>query len=349
MAMADAAPASPSGTARARRLRRMLRQIGLLGLFGTVLILAGALLFARYGWSIWIADDAERVLYDLRIMVTAPKVDQDDRIVMIVYNDATLEATGKRSPLDRGLLAKALTRIDAMKPKAIGIDILIDQPQPEDPALVAAFRSMRTPTWLGFASNGTNTVYMQAWQEAFLTGFLKSLAPGNVRPASIRLQDDPDNIMRNWPSQPRGLPPLLAVAMAPGHPQFATYQAGIRYRLPKFVDRPVFDVLPIDLFANDALAAALRPQVAGRYVLIGGDISDIDQFDTPATRLTKRTMTGLEVHASLLAQVLDNKRFVLAPPWVLWIGAFLIVIAAGATSVLEVRPWRSTIALNVSR
>ncbi len=322
------------------RGRRALRQVGPVRAAGALLFLIAALLFARYGWSIWLADDAERVLYDVRILLTAPKVAQDDRIVMVVYTDETLEATGKRSPLDRAMLARALANIDAMRPKAIGIDILIDQPQPEDPQLIAAFRKMRTPTWLGFASNQTNAVYMQAWQEAFLARFVKSLAPGNVHPTSIRLEDDPDNVMRNWPSQPPGLPPLLALALAQGHPEFKDYHGGIRYRLPNFVDRPVFNVLPIDLFANPALAEAMRSQVAGKYVLIGGDISDIDQFQTPATRLTKRTMTGLTVHASLLAQVLDGKRFILTPGWALWLAALIVVLCAGSTSVLDVRPWR---------
>jgi adenylate cyclase len=341
MDMATAAPATPSAIARSGvNGRRLLRRVGPLRAAGTLLFLIGALLFARYGWSLWLVDDVERVLYDVRIVLTAPKVEQDDRIVMIVYTDETLEATGKRSPLDRAMLAQALRRIDAMKPKAIGIDILIDQPQPEDPDLISAFRTMRTPTWLGFASNETNAVYMQAWQEAFLSNFLKQLAPGNVRPTSIRLEDDPDNVMRNWPSLPPALPPLLAVAMSGNNKAFDTYHGGIRYRLPKIADRPVFNVLPIDLFANDALAAAMRPHVEGRYVLIGGDISDTDQFETPATRLTKRTMTGLEVHASLLAQTLDGKKFWLAPGWALWIAALLVVVCAGASSMLDVRAWR---------
>lgn len=342
----NVASALPRPTALAKSRvggRRLLRRIGPFRLAGTILFLAIALLIARFGWSIWLADDAERVLYDVRILLTAPKVAQDDRIVMVVYTDETLEATGKRSPLDRALLAKALTNLDAMGAKAIGIDILIDQPQPEDPQLVAAFRTMRTPTWLGFASNDTNAVYMQAWQEAFLSNFLKDLAPGNVRATSIRLEDDPDNVMRNWPSQPRHLPPLLAVAMSGTHPEFRDYHAGIRYRLPKYPDRPVFNVLPIDLFANDALAAAMRSQVEGRYVLIGGDISDTDQFETPATRLTKRTMTGLEVHASMLAQVLDGARLVLTPEWALWIAAALVILAAGASSTLDVPPWRLSV------
>ena len=280
------------------------------------------------------------MLYDVRIVTTASKVAQDDRIVMVVYTDQTLAATGKRSPLDRALLARALHNIDTMRPKAIGIDILIDQPQPEDPELIAAFRAMRTPTWLGFASNSTNATYMQPWQESYLTDFFRRIGPGNVRPTSIRLEDDPDNVERRWPSQPRGLPPFLALAMTQTHSEFARYQAGIRFRLPKYADRPVFQSFPIDLFANDALAAALRPQIEGRYVLIGGDISDVDQFYTPATRLTKRQMPGLEVHASLVAQVLDGARYILAPGWALWIAALLVIGAAGMSSMLDVRPWR---------
>jgi adenylate cyclase len=341
MDMAAKGPATRAAIARSGASgRRLLRRVGPLRVAGTLLFLIGALLFARFGWSIWLADDVERVLYDVRIVLTAPKVAQDDRIVMIVYTDDTLEATGKRSPLDRAMLAKALRSIDAMKPKAIGIDILIDQPQPEDPELIAAFRTMRTPTWLGFASNQTNAVYMQAWQESFLSNFLTQLAPGNVRPTSIRLEDDPDNVMRNWPDQPPGLPPLLAVAMAGDQRGFGSYHGGIRYRLPKFADRPVFNVLPIDLFANDALAEAMRSQVEGRYVLIGGDISDVDQFETPATRLTKRTMTGLEIHASMLAQTLDGRRYWLTPKWSLWFAAVLVVLCAGLSSMLDLKAWR---------
>lgn len=322
--------------------RRLLRRVGSLRLAGTLLFLLGGLLIARFGWSIWLADDAERVLYDVRTVLTAPRVPQDDRILLIVYTDRTLEKTGKRSPLDRALLARALTRIDTMGAKAIGIDILIDQPQPEDPQLVSALRSIRTPAWLGFASSRTNPIHMQAWQEAFLARFLRSLAPGNVRPASIRLEDDRDNVIRSWPRRARTMPPLLPAAMTGGAraAEFEGYTGGIRIRLPLYPDRPVFTVLPIDLFADDITADALRSRVAGRYVLIGGDISDIDQFATPATRLSERTTSGLEVHASLLAQLLDGGRFVPVPGWALWSAAAAIILAASISALIELRSWR---------
>jgi adenylate cyclase len=267
-------------------------------------------------------------------------VAQDERIVMIVYNDETLEKVGKRSPLDRKMLADALTAIDAMNPKAIGIDILIDQAQPEDPLLIDAFRRMKTPTYLAFASNATNPEYMQYWQEQFLTNFLRQVSSGPVRPTSIMLEPDiQDGVIRSWPNQPRSLPPLMGNSMTPIHPEFRNYTRSIEFRLPKNEDEPVFSKLPIENFTED-WAAALRPMVEGRYVLIGGDIQDQDDYETPMSRSTGQLTKGLEVHAHLLAQLLDGRMPGEIPGWSLWIAALGVVTAGGLTSLLEMRSWK---------
>ncbi|MET0270314.1 MAG: adenylate/guanylate cyclase domain-containing protein, partial [Sphingomonas sp.] len=88
--------------------RETLRRIGPVRLLGTALFLTLAVLFARGSWSIPLARDVERILYDVRAYASAPTVDQDDRITMVVFNDQTLIETGRRSPLDRVTLAKAL-------------------------------------------------------------------------------------------------------------------------------------------------------------------------------------------------------------------------------------------------
>ena len=327
------------------RTRRTLKQIGPVRLAGTVLFLLLGLAFARYGWSIPLANDAERALYDMRLVTAAPRVGQDERIVMVVFNDQTLEKVGKRSPLDRRMLAQALTAIDAMNPKAIGIDILIDQAQPEDPVLIDAFRRMKTPTHLAFASNATNPDYMQYWQEQFLRGFLGQVAPGPVRATSIMLEPDgADGVIRSWPQQPASLPPLLANAMAPIHPQFRQYSRSIDFRLPQSDDTPVFSKLPIENFTED-WAAALRPMIEGRYVLIGGDIQDLDDYETPMTRSTGQLTKGLEVHAHLLAQLLDGRMPGEIPGWALWVAALGVVVAGGLTSLLEMRSWKLAVVL----
>ncbi|WP_380876977.1 hypothetical protein ACFB49_10960 [Sphingomonas sp. DBB INV C78] len=323
------------------RLRQSLRKIGPWRLAVTFLILGLALFIARYSWEkVPLASDIERMLYDVRATSSAPRTEQDDRIVMVVFNDQTLIETGRRSPLDRATLAKALAKLDTLGAKAIGIDILIDQATPEDNQLVDAFRALKTPTYLALVSAETNPDFVEYGQEEFLRAFQQSIAGGAVKPASVLFESDlSDNVIRGWPNQPASLPPLLANALTPVHPEFRQYTGAIRFRYPVDPERPVFAKLPIQLFTGDFPAEALRDQIAGRYVLIGGDIFDVDQFETPATRVIGGTTIGLEVHAHMLAQLLDGAMFKGVPSWMLWAAAILVVAAGSLTAMLDVRPW----------
>jgi adenylate cyclase len=353
--MATSAPSAPDQAEQdyGKAVTRMARKVGWRQLIGTTIVLLMALLFARYSWHVPLGVDAERAFYDVRLLMTAPRVPQDPRIVMVVYTDETLEATARRSPLDRGLLAKALTNLDKLGAKGIGIDILIDEAQPEDDALIKAFRGMKTPVRLAFAANASNGVYVQPWQESFMRDFLAKLNPGNVQPTSIRIEADPDGVMRSWPSRPPGLPPLLANALASHEPRtdhrFNDYHGSLLYRLPQRADRPVFSKLPIDLFAIPQAAEMLRSQIQGRYVLMGGDISDVDQFDTPATRLSKAgesgTTTGLEVHATMLAQELDDRVPRHIAGSALWGAAILVIVAAVLAGFTELSAARNAIVI----
>ena len=56
------------------------------------------------------------------------------------------------------------------------------------------------------------------------------------------------------------------------------------------------------------MAPALRSQIEGRYVLIGGDIQDLDEYEnSDDPRSAAQFTKGLEVHAHLLAQLLDGR------------------------------------------
>lgn len=317
----------------------MLRNIGIGRVAGTLLFVLLGVLVARYSWYLPFIGQAERAFYDLRMTATAAHVEQDDRIVMIVYTDDTLIDTKKRSPLDRATLARALANIDALGAKAIGIDILIDQPQDEDQQLLAVFAGLKTPTFLAYADINTNADNIEYRQQQFLDQFMARLEGTKVRPASIRLEVDGDGVARSWPAQPSNLPPLLATAMA-GNSAFQGYMGSIRYRLPLSEDRPVIASFPIDLFANPDTAAAFADQVKGRHVLIGGDIVDLDQFETPMTAITGDRMIGLEVHANILAQYLDGDRPEQMPGVALWMAALLVAAAGILTSLLEGKNWK---------
>lgn len=322
---------------RAVDLRRTARLIGARRAVLTVLLLLMAILAGRYSWDLRLAIEAERALYDLRDTYFTPKVQADPRIERVVFNDDTLENTGRYSPLDRGLLARALANIDAMRPRAIGIDILVDQPQPEDGALIAALRAMRTPTYVAFARQATNSAAMLKAQERYLRSFLRAVRTDRVRPASVRLEADTDGVLRNWPAAQAGDPPILVDAMSasgttdPGH--------SVRFRFPIEDPPGVYRATPVDTFEIPAVANMVRDRIEGKYVLIGGDIHGADLFDMPASRFYDQTITGLEVHATMLAQRLDGAFPPRASPLLLWFMAILIVLVASATGSREFPVW----------
>lgn len=311
-------------------LRAAIGQAGPLRLFVTGVVLVLALLIARYSWNLPFALSAERSLYDVRADLTAPQVDQDDRIVLVVFTEETLAATGKRSPLDRTMLARALTNLDALGPRAIGVDILIDQPQPEDPALTAALLGMRTPTFFGFSTSVETSEFVMPWQETHMRGFFGMVAAAPVRTASIRLDVDNDNAWRQWPTPASRPPPLLVNAIT-GVQGFGQFEGAARLRKPQFADRPVFASLPVDLFGDAATAAALKEAIAGKIVLIGADLPEADRFITPFTRLSGRTTPGVELHAVLIAQALDGVKLLPLRPAVVWALALLAVLLGAVT------------------
>lgn len=314
-----------------------------LGATGAALLVA--LLLAMFAWRVPGLGDAERSLYDLRSYLAAPKVAQDPRVLLVVYDDQTLIAARKRSPLDRGLLAKALRNLDAMGAKAIGIDILFDQPQDEDDALVGALRAMKTPTFVAYANVEGNRDDIVYDQQQYLDAFQRRLVGSNAHPASIRL-DYAQGVTRRWPAILPTLPPVLARSMlaAGGDGEavqrFAGYRGAVRYRLPEAADRPVFTSLKIDLFADPEVAAAMAEQVRGRYVILGGDIVDVDRVPTTFTSVDGEAVPGLQVHAAMISQMLDGAALRGIPPAQRFAFAALLVIAATLTSLLEWQPWR---------
>jgi adenylate cyclase len=56
-------------------------------------------------------------------------------------------------------------------------------------------------------------------------------------------------------------------------------------------------------------------------------------------------MKGLEVHAHMLAQLLDGRMPRGVPGWAMWLAAFGVVVAGGLTSLLEMRSWKLALVL----
>ena len=331
---------------RARSARRVIGQLGSARIAIALLLLVIALLIAASSWRLPLLSDAESALYDLRAANLAPGADTDKRVTLVVYTADTNRATGQISPVDRTILAKALAQIDQLGAKAIAIDVLFDSPQDDDALLQGTLKGMTTPTFLAFADAKTNPDAITYEQEQDLRAYVAAAASPRVEPASILLETDTDGVARRWPRHYAGLPPLLAVAMseAGGDPdgRFIKYTGPIRFRMPLSSDRPVFDKIPIDLLADPDSAPLVQEVIKNRYVMIGGDFSDFDKFDTPFTRTGnpitgERQMIGVEVHASMLAQLLDHALPRGLPGWARWVAAGIVVLLGAATALFSGR------------
>jgi adenylate cyclase len=337
---------------------RNVREAGPRRLALTALLLLAALLLARFSWNYPTlaggerptpaTSEAEQALYDWRSYASDPMVAPDERILLVVYTDQTLIKARKRSPLDRGLLARALANLDGLGAKAIGIDILFDQPQDEDDELVATLREMNTPVSIAYAEIGVNQDDIGWEQQQYLDGFLARLEGSKARPASILL-DDSFGVTRLWPKIYPHLPPSLGRAMlasaGDGAKTLPGYEGAIRYRRAlhdSASDRqPVYTSFPIENFADSALAAAFGGVVRDRYVLIGGDIVDVDRVETTHSNFTGRLRPpGVEVHAEMVAQMLDGAAPPRPGPAIYWLQALLVVLAAALTGMLELRSWK---------
>ncbi|MEX0341404.1 MAG: CHASE2 domain-containing protein, partial [Erythrobacter sp.] len=343
---------------------RNVREAGPRRLALTALLILAALVVARYSWDIPAefvpremrtagaedvdlktpgTGDAERALYDLRSSLLADRIEQDPRITMVVYDDQTLINARKRSPLDRGMLARALRVIDEMEPKAIGIDILFDQPQDEDAELLAALRSMETPTLVGYANLATNEDDIVYEQQVYLEGFLAQLEGSNARPASIRL-DNSHGVTRKWPSIELDLPPVLGRAMlqaaGEGEKTLPGYQGSLRFRHPAYDNEPMYGRLQIDNFLDPVLMeipevrAMLREQIEGRYILIGGGIIDYDRVQTNFSSVIGEKPPRLRVHARMIAPRPDGERRGRGAGGTPWVLGVLVGVAAGLSRPL---------------
>ncbi|MEE4154539.1 MAG: adenylate/guanylate cyclase domain-containing protein [Erythrobacter sp.] len=352
----------PASRARKRthwlvRGYRNVIQAGAVQIIVGLVIVLFALFIARFSWTLPggeiptpLTSAAEQAFYDMRAYYSADMVEPDDRVVLVVFTDQTLIKAQKRSPLPRDILAEALRNLDRMGAKAIGIDILFDQPQDEDVELIDALRSMETPVAVGYASVGTNEDDIVYEQEQFLEDFLSALEGSNARPASIRL-DNAFGATRVWPSIEPDLPPLLGRAMVrdaggPVEP-FERYEGAIEYRRSLYEDQsdagttdvsaPLFASLDIDLFVDmdPEIVPFMAEQIAGKYVLIGGDIVDYDRVVTSFTSIDGEVPAGISVHAEMISQMLDGRALPQISSGAKWAFAVLVVLSAVLVALLE--------------
>lgn len=344
--MSERASNGLAGMAR-RRFDAFARELRWLGrpLRSSLLAISAFVLFsATLSWQMPLLGDVEQSISDLASAISAPRRESDQRIAKVVFNDDTLRRLGEVSPLDRTTLARALALLDGMGARGIAVDVLVDSKAPDDPLLIETLRAMRTPTYVAYARLDRRN-YLEREQQAVLDRFIAAVRSDRVRPASIRIDTDERNVVRRWPVQPTDMP-LLANAFSPPDPAFADGGLPILFRMPRVARRAQedignnFDVYPIDVFVDDvamdeAGRAAMAELLRGKIVLVGAELQDRDRFQTPISTLPGQgLMAGIDVHAHMLAQRLDNLRATVAPVWLQLGGALGCFLAGGIAAIL---------------
>ncbi|MBI5166072.1 MAG: adenylate/guanylate cyclase domain-containing protein [Magnetospirillum sp.] len=281
----------------------------------------------------------ERWLADFRIATLVPSEAPHDDIVVVAIDEETMRLFPYRSPVDRAFLATLLRALEAKGAKAIGIDLLFDQPtEPDkDAALTAALAAAQRPVVVAFAAEADGLTAEQA-------GWLRAFLPEGLRGHANLAKDPLDGTVR-WVFPGRDGQPGMAAALAArvGRETQVAEGTEIRWRSPAAGLPHAFKVFPAHL-------AALLPAAwfADKIVLVGTDISLADRHRTPFSLTAggdAGLMPGVLVHAQGLATLLDRRpsRSVSEAA-----GAALTLAAALLAALAFRLPWGLTVRLGLA-
>ncbi len=248
---------------------------------------------------------AENWLSDFRFAVLTSPQKIDQRIVIAAINEDTLATFPYRSPVDRGFLIKLLNYLSSANVRAIGIDILFDQPTEfeKDASLKALIATYPVPVIV--SDTGTKGLLTKS-QRSFLSNFNDGLISGDAN----LIKDVIDGTVRGlYVERPQTSPRKLGFAAAlvsaldlpaPEHNIELVYRSPPAFGTPAFKSYPAHTIqfLP-------------KSWLAGKIVLIGADLPLTDRHKsvfTAARGSISGTLPGVRIHAHALSQLLDNRR-----------------------------------------
>jgi adenylate cyclase len=268
----------------------------------TIIAAAVALLGERY---IAVLTQLERIIGDLQITTMLPPAPQDPNVVIVAIEESTLKLFPYREPIDRGFLAALLTKLDGDKPRAIGLDVLFDQPTEaaKDAALKQAISASPAPLFISYTNNPKDVTPAQL-------RYLNAFVPAGKR-ARAELTPDPVDGTVRWiypgtRNADGSFTPSLAAALA--------QSAGVK--VPRTIEELVWHGRP----SRDASAFKIYPAqlvrllppswFAGKIVLIGEIVSLNDRHRTPFAVVNgdpRGRMPGIEIDANAVSQLLDGR------------------------------------------
>ena len=268
-------------------------------------------------------------LSDVQISMSPPPAEQHPDIVVLAVTEDTLATLPFRAPISRRFLTTVLTTIEQKGVRAVGLDILFDQPTDlaEDAALRLTLENYSKPIVAAIGNEQSNLTPRQlAFQAEYLASTVTGLAnlvkhDGTVRYTTIEQRAVDGGQMGFAAALAREIGVTLPAR--PEHLVVRETMAG----------KPLFRVFPAE-------RAGLLPAawLEDRIVLIGGILPQQDRHRTLLSALggDRRLMSGVLVHAHMLAQFMDGTGLPILPITVEWLAlavlaamGFLIVTRSG--------------------
>lgn len=257
------------------------------------------------------------------------------KVALVMIDDATLARVG-RWPWPRRRLAELIRAVTAQHPRALGLDVLLPEPEDErnDAELAAAIAAAPN---LVLATKISGSPQGKLWSDP-LPRFAKfAKGVGHVQ----AIVDD-DGLCRSVPAEEPSLDgqrpafalkvaelikPQLTALETPRTSASGVERADLRQLMIDYRRQTEPGQLPAftTVSAGDLLAGKSSPELGGKAVLIGfGAVEMSDRMFTPVTG--QLPMPGVEVNANVVEMLLDGTTLI-RPGLIL---QFLLLVATGA-------------------
>lgn len=253
---------------------------------------------------------------------------QHRRVAFIVVNEEAITEAQKdsaikyRSPIDRGLLARAIERLDRLGARAIGVDVLIDQASEEtkDASFLAAVKAAKAHLVLARLDFAEDRAKAEPEQREYHDRFL---AEAGRSSGYVTARTELDGIVRNQAIGGTGEYATFAEELAkaagwkPEESRSLLTEPSerIAWLRPPRDNATTFLTLPATLLIMPpaeliAIEAKLLEQLAGRIAIIGVRFNDrTDRHRTPLNRSENDLIAGPEIHAHIAAQLIDGRSY----------------------------------------
>lgn len=314
-------------TTTAREERRLRREWVLTAVVAVTLM--AFLVFAHWArpWG--------HVLYDR--MMAMQGFHDGDEIVIIAVDDRSLQQLGGW-PLQRSRYTELLQRLEdpQFRPKALGLDLLLLDPSPDDAGLAAMMRRVPTVLPLEFSISDTDS---HNTRPQLLHSLPSAPLDQAARLSHINVSFDPDGVIRGFHSVDGNFLhfSLAMHAMgAPGNRQVQQAQLHPDYQRFRMVD-------PSIGFPMISLADALSPSfplsiLRDKYVLVGVTAPSLgDRYPTLYSGEHGTGTPGVAILASILSASLNNDFITI--PSALWVfGLNMIGVVVLLMSFIYMKP-----------